>query len=174
MMASKSKAMVGLHPMAFAGRLGDAGRMKNETLFITFLSAVTFAVGCSKEPTASQQIDQIKTETTQAAQNMQDYSFAQKDEFVSYMQAQLTALNQNLDKLAAKIDSSSDAVQAEAKPKLQALRDQAATLSRNLADDQNATDSTWDSVKAGTRKAYDSMASSFADARQWVSDKIAP
>jgi len=150
------------------------GGMKNETLFITFLSAVTFAVGCGKEPTASQQIDQIKTETTQAAQDMQDYTFAQKDEFVKYMQDQLATLNQNLDKLAAKISSSSDAVQAEAKPKLQALRDQAAKLSQDLADDQNATDSTWDSVKAGTKKTYDSLASSFADARQWVSDKIAP
>ena len=58
------------------------GDMKNETLFITFLSAVTFAVGCGKEPTASQKIDKIKTETTQAAQDMMDYTFAQKDELV--------------------------------------------------------------------------------------------
>jgi hypothetical protein len=30
------------------------------------------------------------------------------------------------------------------------------------------------SVKAGTKIAYDSMATGFADARQWVSDKIKP
>jgi chromosome segregation ATPase len=150
------------------------GGMKNETLFITFLSAVTFAVGCGKEPTASQQIDQIKTETSQAAQDMKDYTFAQKDEFVKSMQDQLATLNQNLDKLAAKISSSSDAVQAEAKPKLQALRDQSAQLKQQLADAQNATESTWDSVKTGTKKAYASMAQGFTNARQWVSDKIAP
>jgi chromosome segregation ATPase len=148
--------------------------MKNKTWLITFLSAATIAVGCDKEKTTAQQIETVKTETKQAASDMKDYTFAQKDDFVKSMQAQLTTLNQDLDKLAAKIDGSSDAIKAEAKPKLQALRDQAAKLNAQLADDQNATASTWDSVKAGTKKAYDSMAASFADARQWMSDKIAP
>ena len=74
------------------------------------------------------------------------------------MQGQLTTLNQDLDKLSAKIDSSSDAIKADAKPKLQALRDQAAKLNQQLADAQNATESTWDSVKADSKKAYESLA----------------
>ena len=83
---------------------------------------------------------------------MKNYTFAQKDEFVKAMQGQLTALNQDLDKLSAKIDSSSDAVKAEAKPKLQALRDQATKLNQQLADASNATESTWDGVKADSKK----------------------
>lgn len=148
--------------------------MKNKTLLITFLSTAAFVVGCDKEQTASQQLDTVKTETKQAASDMKDYTFAEKDDFVKYMQGQLTTLNQDLDKLSAKIDSSSDAIKAEAKPKLQALRDQAAKLNQQLADDSNATASTWDSVKAGTKKAYDAMAAGCDDARQWVSDKIKP
>ena len=148
--------------------------MKNKTLLITFLSAAAFVVGCDKEKTTAQQIETIKTETKQAAQDMKDYTFAQKDDFVKYMQGQLTTLNQDLDKLSAKIDRSSDAIKADAKPKLQALRDQATKLNLQLADAQNATESTWDSVKAGSKKAYDSLASGFTEARQWVSDKIAP
>ena len=130
--------------------------MKNKTLLITFLSAAAFVVGCDKEKTTAQQLDKVKTETKQAAQDMKNYTFAQKDEFVKAMQGQLTALNQDLDKLSAKIDSSSDAVKAEAKPKLQALRDQAAKLNQQLADASNATESTWDGVKADSQKAYDS------------------
>ena len=148
--------------------------MKNKTLLLTFLSAATLATGCDKEKTTAQQIDKVQTETKQAASDMKDYTFAQKDEFVKYMQGQLTALNQDLDKLSAKIDSSSDAVKTEAKPKLQDLRDQAAKLNQQLADASNATESTWDSVKAGTKKTYDAVEKSFMDARQWVSDKIAP
>jgi chromosome segregation ATPase len=148
--------------------------MKNIPLLITFLAAATFAVGCEKEKTANQQLETVKTETKQAASDMKDYTYAQKDEFVKAMQGQLTALNQDLDKLAAKIDSSSDAVKAEAKPKLQALREQAAKLNQQLADAQNATESTWDSVKAGTKSAYESVEKGFHDARQWVSDKIKP
>jgi len=148
--------------------------MKNKTWLITFLSAATLAAGCDKEKTTTQQLDTVKTETQQAAHDMKDYTFAQKDEFVKFMQGQLTTLNQDLDKLAAKVDSSSDAVKADAKPKLQALRDQATKLNQQLAEAQNATESTWDSVKAGTKTAYESVEKGFTDARQWMSDKIAP
>ena len=126
--------------------------MKNKTLVIILLSIAAFAVGCNKEQTTTQQIEKVKTETKQAAQDMKDYTFAQKAEFVAAMQVQLDALNKDLDQLSAKIESSSDAVKAEAKPKLQALRDQAAQLNKQLDDAKNATESTWDSVKAGFQK----------------------
>jgi ElaB/YqjD/DUF883 family membrane-anchored ribosome-binding protein len=148
--------------------------MKNKTLIITLLSIAAFAVGCKKEQTTSQQLENVKVETKQAAQDMKDYTFAQKAEFVAAMQSQLDALNKDIDQLSAKIDSSSDAVKAEAKPKLQALRDQAAQLNKQLDDAKNATESTWDSVKAGFQKAYDATKDGFNQARQWVSDKIAP
>ena len=148
--------------------------MKNKTLLIAFLSAAAVVVGCHKGKTTAQQLDTVKSETKQAAQDMKSYTFAPKDEFVKAMQGQLTALNQDLDKLSAKIDNSSDVVKAEAIPKLQALRDQATKLNQQLADAQNATESTWDGVKADSKKAYDSLANSFTEARQWVSDKIAP
>ena len=148
--------------------------MKNKTLFITFLSIAAFAVGCDKQQTTAQQLDTVKTETKQATQDMKDYTYAQKDEFVKTMQTQLTALDQDLDKLSAKIDSSSDDIKAEAKPKLQALRNQSTQLHQQLVDAQNATESTWDSVKTGFSKAYDATKDGFNQARQWVSDKIAP
>ena len=151
--------------------------MKNKTLAITVLSIAAFAVGCNKEttsPPVSEQVETVKTETKQAAQDMKDYTFAQKAEFVEKMQGQLTELNKDLDQLSAKIDSSSDAVKAEAKPKLQALRDQAAQLNKQLDEAKNATESTWDSVKSGFQKAYDATKDGLNQARQWVSDKIAP
>ncbi len=148
--------------------------MKNNTLLITFLSAVTFVVGCDKGNTTTQQIEKVKTETKQAVQDMKNYTFAQKAEFVKAMQTQLTALNNDLDTLAAKIDRSSDAVKAEAKPKLQALRDQATQLNQQLAAAQNATETTWESVEAGFAKAYEATKDGFNQARQWVSEKIAP
>jgi peptidoglycan hydrolase CwlO-like protein len=83
--------------------------MKNKILLVTFISVAAFAVGCQKsdDKTAAQQIDKVQTETKQAAQDMQD---------------QLANLNQDLDKLSAKIDSSSDDIKAAARPKLQALQ----------------------------------------------------
>jgi archaellum component FlaC len=148
--------------------------MKHKTSFLILLSIAAFAVGCNKEQTTSQQMDEVQSETKAAAQDMKDYSYAQKDAFVKDMQSQLTALDQDLDKLSAKIDNSSDAIKADAKPKLQALRDQAAQLKTQLDAARNATESTWDSVKSGCAKTYESAMDGINQARQWVSDKIAP
>ncbi len=148
--------------------------MKHQNLLITLLAVSAFAVGCNKEQTTSQQIDNAQAATKQAAQDMKDYTYAQKAEFVETMQAQLAALNRDLDQLSAKVDKSSDAVKAEAKPKLQALRDQMAQLNKQLDEAKNATESTWDSVKGGFKKAYEASKDGFQQARQWVSDKIAP
>jgi cytochrome c556 len=148
--------------------------MKNTTLVITFLSVAAFAAGCNKEQTTSQQLYNAKAETKQAAQDMKDYTYAQKTEFVEQMQGRLAALNRDLDQLSAKIEKSSDTAKAEAKPKLQALRDQADKLNQQLDKAKNATESTWGDVKDGTKKAFNDLKDGFQQARQWVSDKIAP
>ena len=148
--------------------------MKYKTLAITFLAVTAFAVGCKKEQTTSQQLDKVQTETKEAAQDMKDYTVAQKAEFVAKMQGQLDEINRDLDQLAAKVEKSSDAIKAEAQPKLQVLRDQMAQLNKQLDEAKNATESTWDSVKGGFKKGYEASKEGFQQARQWVSDKIAP
>jgi cytochrome c556 len=148
--------------------------MKRNKLMITLLAAAAFAVGCNKEAATSEQLDKAQAKTAEAARDMKDYSYAQKAQFVEKMQGELAALNADLNQLAAKIEKSSDAAKAEAKPKLQALRDQTAQLNKHLDDVKNATESTWDSVKDGFNKAYQSSKDSFQDARRWLSDKIAP
>jgi ABC-type transporter Mla subunit MlaD len=148
--------------------------MKSISLMTVILFLLGLTIGCHKEPTASEQIDKARSETTAAAQDMKSYAFAQKSEFVKKMQAQLDALSKDLGQLSNKIESSSDAVKADAKPKLQALRDQTAELTKQLDNVRNATESTWDSVKATSEKAFDSVKEGFQQARQWASDKVAP
>ncbi|MGA2866777.1 MAG: hypothetical protein ABSF95_20070 [Verrucomicrobiota bacterium] len=156
--------------------------MKHKYLLITLLGAAALAAGCarsekstteSREATAKQ-FDKVKTETKEAAQDMKDYTYAQKTEFVENMQAQLVQINRDLDQLSAKIEKASDAAKTEAKPKLQALRDQADKLNQQLDKVKSATESTWDDVKAGSKKAYSELKDGFQQARQWLSDKIAP
>jgi len=138
------------------------------------LLAAAFAAGCNKEATTAQQLDKAQAKTEQAAQEIKDYSYAQKAQFVETMDVELKGLNRDLDQLAAKIEKSSDAVKADAKPKLQALRDQTAQLSKHFDEVKNSSESTWNSVKSDFKKAYGSSKDSFRQARQWVSDKVAP
>jgi ElaB/YqjD/DUF883 family membrane-anchored ribosome-binding protein len=148
--------------------------MKRNKLMIALLSAVAFTMGCNKEESTTQQINKVQAKTAEVSQDLKDYTYAQKAEFTEAMQKQLTGINKDLDQLAAKIEKSSDAAKAEAKPKLQALREKADQLGKQLEEAKNATESTWDSVKAGSRKAYTELKDGFNQARQWVSDKIAP
>jgi alpha-L-fucosidase len=156
--------------------------MKN-TLLIASLLAVAITLGCkpsgekpvSQSPeTTAQQLEKAQIATKGAAQQIQDYTFGQKTEFVMAMHTQLADLNKGLDELSVKIEKSSEAVQAEAKPKLAVLREQAAKLNKQLDEASNATLSTWSVIKADTEKAYASLKDGLAQSRQAVSDKIAP
>ena len=147
--------------------------MKHTNLLVTLLVFSALAAGCDREPTTSQQFDKVQAETKSAAQDMKDYSYAQKSTFVESMQTQLAALNRDLDQLSAKVEKSTATGKVEAKPKLQALRDQADKLNQQLDKAKNATASSWDDVKAGSMKAYNELTDGFQQARQWVSDKIA-
>jgi len=156
--------------------------MKHKYLLFTLLGAVALAVGCdrsekstteTREATA-QQFDKVKADTKEAAQDMKDYAYAQKSEFVAKMQGQLDEINRELDQLAAKVEKSSDAAKAEAEPKIRALRDQFASLTKQLDDAKNANELAWAEVKAGFNKGYNDLKEGFQQARQWVSEKIAP
>ena len=148
--------------------------MKFTSALLSVLAAAAFTVGCDKAETPAQQLDKVQAKTAEAAQDMKDYTFAQKAEFTAKMESELAAINKDLDLLAAKIEKSSDAVKAEAKPRLESLRQQSAKLNTQLDEVRNATESTWDSVKAGSKKAYAELKDGFNQARQWVSEKIAP
>lgn len=148
-------------------------------LAISMVALTALALGCKPSAeqdrkTTAEQLDKVKQETKAAAQDTKDYAFAKKAECVAKMQSQMTEINRDLDQLMARIEKSSDAAKTEAKPKLQAIRDQAAKLNQQLDEAKNATESTWDDVKAGFKKGYGELKDAFDSARQWVSDKIAP
>ena len=150
--------------------------MKHNKLLVSLLTVAGFAVACtpSEDKSARQQLENLKSDTKAAAQDMKDYAFAQKAAFTEEMRNKLAAINKDLDQIAAHVEKSSDAVKADAKPKLQAMREQTARLNAQLDEIKNATESTWETVKSETRKAYDALKEGFQQSRQWVSDKIAP
>jgi len=82
--------------------------MKHHPLAITFLAVAAFIVGCkpsgdkaateNREATA-RQFGTVKEATKETAQEMKDYTFAQKAEFTEKMQSQLAEINKDLEQL---------------------------------------------------------------------------
>ena len=150
---------------------------KHIPLVVACLALGVGAVGC--KPTADSSATDTPNATarpsegaeqkaTEAAQEMKDYTYAQRTEFVASMQGQLDALQRDLDRLAAQVERASAAAKTEANPRLQALRDKAAQLRTHLDAAKNATESTWDEVKAGFKQGYGELKDGFNQARQWV------
>lgn len=148
------------------------------TMNPTKLSAVTLTLSIAVLATACDRREtpplKMENPTAKSTQEMKDYTYAQRAEFAAEMQKQRAEINRDLEALEAKMEKSSDAVKAAAKPRLQALRDQSAKLGTQLDGLTDATESTWDNVKAGSKKAYAEMKDGFMQARQWMSEKIAP
>jgi phage host-nuclease inhibitor protein Gam len=110
----------------------------------------------------------------EAAQSMQDYTYAQKAEFVAKMKKDLAEIQEELDRLSAKVDRSSGAVKADAATQLEAVREKWAQAKKQLDQAGSATESSWDDVKGGFKNIYGELKDSFDKTRQWISDKIEP
>lgn len=138
------------------------------------VAAAVIATGCDKKRTTSQQLDGVQTKAAEVAQNIKDYTFSQKDEFVKKERTLLTELNRDLDELAARVEKSTAAVKADAQPRIETLRGQTARLNQQLDEASNTTESSWEKFKVEVRETHDASKEEFNKARQWLSDKIAP
>lgn len=162
--------------------------MKKTKAVLTFLAAAVLAMGCKPpaEKTPAQlnldaATDKVAVKTKESAQASREltaarkeYAYAQKAEFVAEKQSQLAEVDRDLDLLAIKVESGSDVTRSDARPKLQVLRDNSSRLKKQIDEAKAATESAWEDVKTGTSKTYDELKDGFQQARQWVSEKIAP
>jgi len=157
--------------------------MKTTQLAIACLATLTMMIGCRPPsetpvteigPTSERQIVPVNQPATEGTRTMNDYTYAQRADYVAIRQAELNEINQQLDQLADRIENASAATKTDATPKLQALREQVAKLNAHLEDAKNASESTWDTVKENVNQGYSDMKVGFDQIRSWLSDKIAP
>jgi hypothetical protein len=159
--------------------------MRYTILIVTFLIVLGCAAGCTPtegnaaegtiqvEPVPKQR-DKIDAKTKEAVQAIQDYTYAQKAEFVAKTRKELTEIQTELNRLAARVDRSKGAAKAEAKIRLNAVRENWARAKAELGQAESATEATWNDVKRGLQKSRDELRESFENSRQWLSDKIEP
>ena len=157
----------------------------NTTLLITsVIAGAAFLSGCNPSSTdktalatssvATQEVNKAQAAANETAQEIKEYAYEQKAEFVASMQTKLTAMNREFDELSKKIENSSDAVKADAKPKLAALSEQSKLLGKQLEAIKDSAPTTWANTRSDAQKGYESLKAKLNQSRQWLSDKIAP
>jgi predicted nucleic acid-binding Zn-ribbon protein len=159
--------------------------MTNSKLTLLLFVIAASVAGCKStadNPTKDRQPDsaaafqlaKAKAATAEAAVAMDDYAYARKAEFVATMNKELGILQDDLNLLGTKVENSSGAVKADAKAKLEVVREKWVKTRQQLNQAENATDSTWNDVKSGFKGSYADLKDSIAATRQWLSEKIAP
>jgi hypothetical protein len=159
--------------------------MRHTILVTTLLITSALALGCTskdkksavapnQEEIAAAHLDRAKAETKQAAQAMRNYAYAEKAEFVDKTKKDLVSIQEELDRLGAKVDKASDAAKADAKVRLATVRENWTQAKKQLDRAETATASDWDDVKNGFKQSYSNLNDSVEKTRQWLSDKIAP
>lgn len=103
-----------------------------------------------------------------------NYSYDQKDEFVTNAQEDLADLDQKMQSLSNKVASAGDTVKTAAQPKLDSLQSQRAQLDQKLDAVKNATQDNWNAAKSDFASSYDQVKASVKEAWQWVDQKLSP
>jgi paraquat-inducible protein B len=153
---------------------------KRITLILTLLS-----VGCptaTEEPTggakpaetAASKLEDAKRESAEAGRAVRDYAYAERAEFIAEMNKELATIEAEMDRLTAKVESSEGEVKADAKLKLDGVRQKWAEAKKRLDDVEKATADDWDEVKRDVERSHGELKKAFDDTRQWLSEEIAP
>ena len=146
--------------------------MNSNALFITLLSSAVFMTGGVRGQNSNQDLKDAKNKIEGAAESVKNYTFTEKDEFVSMMKRKLDGINRSLDKIDAQADKSGADTKAEAKTKVDALRVKVSQLGEQVDAAKHSTESTWDRVKTDTENACKKLKSEVRNADRWSNEKI--
>jgi len=119
-------------------------------------------------------LDQDKKDKDEAIKETMDYTYRQRVEFIDSMNKELAEIQKDLDQLSEKAEKTKSEAKADAKIKLDALRQEMELTKKHIKETENSDEQTWEDVKKGFRKANADMKKSFENTRQWLSDKIEP
>jgi len=139
----------------------------NLKIVLSALAAVAL-VGCEKTETKSMTVS-----TPSGSKSVEvEYSYKEKPAFVEKLKSEASDLNAQMKELGNKMSNSTEAAREKLRPKMDALKEKSKNLDVQIDKAQNATESTWNDVKAGARNAFEDAKQSFRDAKDWTADKL--
>lgn len=123
---------------------------------------------------AGSKLEDVEQKSAEVRRAIRDYAYAEKADLIAEVKKDLSAIETEMDRLSAKVDSSKGEAKADAKAKLEGVRTKWAEAKERLDDADDASDAEWEDVKRNVERSYGELQDSFDDARQRLSDEIAP
>lgn len=159
--------------------------MTSSMAFVPCVLVAVLAIGCKSTPdnsvsdakqreAALVQLAKAKADAMTTIQVIAEYSYTKKSEFVATMKRDVLVLQDDLDRLSARADRTGGTAKADAKAKLDIVRDKLSQTKNLLAQVESATESTWNGATGGFRQSYADLRESIEGARKWLGDAIAP
>lgn len=159
--------------------------MKHQLRALGYVLVVSGSVACTSTSGESAALTKLhanaetqalnaKVANEAATQAARDYSYEQRAQFVEKSKRDLGEIEKELGQLASKVDKLNGTAKADAKAKLAAAQSQWTEAKKQLDRAESATESGWDEVQAGIKKAFSALKDSVNASRQWLGDKIAP
>lgn len=134
----------------------------HKIFLMVMMAAIAGGAGCSDSKKATLEAE---VKASDGGGVDVDYSYKEKDKFASKLKKELSEIN-------AEIERAGRDMKAEAKPRIEKLKDKARNLDVEIEKVENATEETWNDIKAGSRKAFEEIKAGFRDAREWTAEKI--
>ncbi|MBN1608573.1 MAG: hypothetical protein JW940_18230 [Polyangiaceae bacterium] len=125
----------------------------------------------TREGTASQR-NNSNEESTRPEQAAEDFTYAQREEFVEDMQGALAHIQNEVDRLSGDVATAHGVAKAEAEAKVRSLREKAIRVKQQLEEAKSTSEATWDDVKGSIQESFGELEDSFQQTRQWVSDQL--
>ena len=127
------------------------------------LSLLFFLVSCGGDSTEKTGAEDVKKETKEAVEAVQDYASEKKADFEEQIRQQLDALKQDIAQLESKVEAMGQDAQEGMEEQLAALKEQRQNLQAKLEQLQDAGNDTWQELKKESSQAMEDLKQSYED-----------
>lgn len=134
------------------------------------LSLLFFLVSCGGDSTETTDAEDVKNETKEALEAVQDYASEKKADFENQIRQQLDTLEQDIAQLESKVDAMGQDVQEGVEEQLADLKEQRQNLNAKLEQLQGAGNDTWQELKKESSQAMEDLKQSYEDLQSSTSE----
>jgi TolA-binding protein len=154
----------------------EENKMERKIIMIVLISflSLAFLFACSdqkksEKPKTKATHEDVKKDTNEAMNTVQNYTQQKKEEYLRQMNAKLEELENKIKELQNKAESKTSGLKEESKAKfnqsMEALNKEKQEAAEKLEELKSASGETWNDIKSGADSAMDQLSKTYEKVR---------